>query len=31
VIQGEEMIYTDEGGEVVEFVPDDGLPPDPCA
>jgi hypothetical protein len=31
VIQGEEMIYTDEGGEIVEFVPDDGLPPDPCA
>ena len=31
VVQGDEMIYTDEGGEVVEFAPDDGQPPGPCA
>lgn len=31
VIQGDEMIYTDDGGEVVDFVPDDGRPPGPCA
>jgi hypothetical protein len=31
VVQGDEMMYTDEGGEVVEFAPDDGRPPDPCA
>ena len=30
VVQGDEMIYTDEGGEVVEFAPDDGQPPGPC-
>jgi hypothetical protein len=27
----DEMTYTDEGGEVVRFVPDDGRPPGPCA
>ena len=31
LIQGEEMIYTDEGGEVVEFALDDSQPPGPCA
>lgn len=31
VMAEEEMIYTDEGGEVVRFVPDDGRPPEPCA
>lgn len=31
VVQGDEMTYTDDGGEVVEFAPDDGHPPGPCA
>jgi hypothetical protein len=31
VVRGDAMTYTDEGGEVVEFVPDDGQPPGPCA
>jgi len=30
VVAGDRMTYTDEGGEVVEFVPDDGVPPDGC-
>ena len=31
VVSGDRMTYTDEGGEVVEFVPDDGVPSPPCA
>ena len=31
VVRDDQMIYTDEGGEVVEFTPDDGQPPGPCA
>lgn len=31
VVDGDRMTYTDEGGEVVEFVPDDGAPPPVCA
>ena len=31
VVTGDRMTYTDQGGEVVEFVPDDGKPPGPCA
>lgn len=30
-VRGDEMTYTDDGGEVVEFAPDDGQPPGPCA
>jgi len=30
VIAGDRMTYTDQGGEVVEFIPDDGNPPGPC-
>lgn len=31
VVAEDEMTYTDEGGEVVVFVPDDGRSPGPCA
>jgi hypothetical protein len=31
VLRGDALTYTDEGGEVVAFVPDDGVPPGPCA
>ena len=31
VVEGDTMTYTDEGGEVVGFVPDDGRPSPPCA
>jgi hypothetical protein len=31
VVRDDAMTYTDEGGEVVGFVPDDGRPPGPCA
>ncbi len=31
VIDRDKMTYTDAGGEVVEFLPDDGVPPLPCA
>lgn len=30
-VAGDAMTYTDEGGEVVDFVPDDGGPAAPCA
>ena len=30
-VRGDAMTYTDGGGEVVEFVPDDGRPPPPCS
>jgi hypothetical protein len=31
VVAEDEMTYTDDGGEVVTFVPGDGEPPGPCA
>ncbi|RBY81237.1 hypothetical protein DQ239_01080 [Blastococcus sp. TF02-09] len=31
VIAGDQMTYTDRGGEVIQFVPDDGMAPPPCA
>ncbi len=31
VVRHDVMTYTDEGGEIVGFVPDDGQPPGPCA
>jgi hypothetical protein len=31
VVDGDRMTYTDQGGEVVAFVPDDGVPPPGCA
>jgi hypothetical protein len=31
VIADDRMTYTDQGGEVVDFVPDDGIPPPLCA
>ncbi len=30
VVDDDQMTYTDEGGEVIEFVPDDGVAPQPC-
>ena len=30
-VTNDRMTYTDHGGEVVEFVPDDGSPPPGCA
>jgi hypothetical protein len=30
-VDGDRMTYTDQGGEIVEFIPDDGAPPPPCA
>ncbi len=30
VVTGDRMTYTDEGGEVVEFITDDGSPPPNC-
>lgn len=31
VVAGDRMTYTDEDGEVIDFVPDDGIAPPPCA
>ena len=31
VVTGDRMTYTDQGGEVIDFVPDDGIAPPPCA
>jgi hypothetical protein len=31
LVRGERMTCTDQGGEVVDFIPDDGKPPGPCA
>lgn len=31
VVSEDELTYSDDGGEVVRFVPDDGRPPGPCA
>jgi hypothetical protein len=31
VVAGDQMTYTDQGGEVVDFVPDDGIAGPPCA
>jgi hypothetical protein len=31
VVVDDRMTYTDEGGEIAEFVPDDGSPPPGCA
>ena len=31
VVADDRMTYSDQGGEVVEFVPDDGRPPPGCA
>ncbi|MGY1769855.1 hypothetical protein [Blastococcus sp. SYSU D00813] len=31
VITDDRMTYTDEGGKVIDFVPDDGTPPPVCA
>ncbi len=31
VVADGQMTYTDQGGEVIDFVPDDGIPPPVCA
>lgn len=31
VVGADRMTYTDEGGEVIDFIPDDGSEPAPCA
>lgn len=31
LVDADQMTYTDAGGEVVDFVPDDGVAPTPCA